>query len=83
MKNVFKNIDKYVGKKVRVCTEQSPVKPTTIHIHKIMDDPLHSGIKDYDLIIYRILCKTYWKWYVVNRTVLYLYNSLYEQEKKS
>jgi len=72
--DVFKNIQNYEGKKVRLCVPFSPVKKTTIHIYKVIPNEIKPNNKDYDLIIYRYWTNTHWKYEVINRTVLSLYN---------
>lgn len=73
--NVYKNIQNYEGKKVKLRTPFSPYRPTTIHIFKVISSDIEPEKKDYDLIIYRYWANTYWKYDVINRSVLSLYNN--------
>lgn len=58
-----------------MCIPSSPVKPTRIHIHKIMPDPRNPENRDHDYIIYsRWIRNSYWKMEIINRTELSLYN---------
>ena len=78
--NVFKDIQKYAGKKVRLCVPFSPVKKTTIHIISVTPSDIYPDDRRYDLIVYRFWANTYWKYEVINRSVLHLYNPV---KKKS
>lgn len=72
--NVYKDIQNYEGKKVRLCTPFSPVKKTTIHIYKVLPSELNPDNRHNDLIIYRYWTGNHWKYEIINRTVLTLYN---------
>lgn len=79
--NVFRDIQNYQGKKVRLCTPFSPVKPTTIYIYKVLPDEQKPNDKAYDLVIFRYWTGNHYKYDINNRTVLDMYNRNYKYDK--
>lgn len=72
--NVFRDIQNYATRKVRLCVPFSPVKKTTIHIVSVTPSDMNPNERASDLIVYRYWANTYWKYDIINRSVLSLYN---------